>query len=429
MDVTLDVLDRMLQAFLHGLIQPFYYIGILFVAFQYHKQIQLERKLFSTRLHSLLDTTWRTVLAGIVAGFIGSVVMAFVGATLTQEALWWVWGITIVLALFRIRFLCMAYAVGVLGILHEVAAMFPAWGEGTSFEGVVGSLKDLPMTALLAMVGILHLMEAGFVRWQGSKMAMPLFVENKRGRMIGSYRLQQFWPVPLFLLVPMAGGSSSELPWTPLLGGDVWASGWSIAAFPVLLGYAESTLSRLPREKVALSAKRLLLYALVVLGLAALAEWLPPLIALVSFLVIVLHEAIIWLGERAELQEPPRFVHGDRGLTILAVLPNGPAAEMGLEAGEVIVKVNGIAIATRIELHQALSANPAYSKLEVLNLEGQSKFVGRAIFADDHYQLGVVLCPDDQVRYYAPMKERSLIGLWKRSWKGRPSRPQPGETV
>src|SRR5690606_5269523 len=115
---------RLLQALLQGLLQPFYYIGIVFVIFQYHKQIQLERKLFSTRLHSLIDTTWRTVLGGIVAGFIGSVAMAFIGAAVTQQAVWWIWGVTAVLALFRIRFLCLAYAVGVLGVFHIVATIF-----------------------------------------------------------------------------------------------------------------------------------------------------------------------------------------------------------------------------------------------------------------------------------------------------------------
>jgi hypothetical protein len=214
---------------------------------------------------------------------------------------------------------------------------------------------------------------------------------------------------------------------TPLLGGDLWTAGWSLAAFPVMLGYAESTLSRLPRDKAAQSAKRLIVYSVVVLALAALAEWLPSIIALASFLVVALHETIIWLGDRVELQEQPRFVHGSRGLTILAVLPKGPAAEMGLEAGEVILKVNGIAVNTRTELHHALGVNPAYSKLEVLNLEWHSKFVGRAMFAGDHYQLGVVLCPDDDVRYYVSMRERSLIGLWKQAWRG--SKTSSGEIV
>ncbi|MDF2813888.1 MAG: serine protease [Paenibacillus sp.] len=429
MDLTFTILDRLFHAFVQGLIQPFYYIGILFVIFQYHKQIQLERKLFSTRLHSLIDTTWRTVLGGIAAGFLGSVAMAFVGATLTHEAVWWIWGVSVVLALFRIRFLCMAYAVGVLGVLHVIATLFFGADEGGAFSGIIHSLQELPIPALIALVGILHLMEAGLVKWQGTRMAMPLFVENKRGRMVGSYRIQQFWPAPLFLLVPLAGGASAPLPWTPYFGGDLWAAGWTIAAFPVILGYAESTLSRLPQTKVVESAKRLLIYSIVVIGLAALTEWLSPLIALASFLVIGLHEAIIWLGNQAERKEMPRFVHGDKGLTILAVLPNGPGVEMGLEAGEVILKVNGAPVNTRIELHQALSLNPAYCKLEVLNLEGQSKFVGRALFTGDHHLLGVVLCPDDSVRYYVSTEESSLIGLWKRSWKGSRARTHSGETI
>ncbi|WP_127580279.1 PDZ domain-containing protein [Paenibacillus koleovorans] len=436
MELTLDILDRLLDAFVQSLVQPFYLIGILFVAFQYHKQIQLERKLFSTRLHFLLDTTWRTLLGGIIAGFLGSVVMAFVGASLTPAAVLWLWGTTIVLALLRLRFLCMAYAVGVLGLLNELATLLgPSVAEGSLWPRLLGSLEGLPMPSLIALAAVLHLIEAFLVRWQGSRMAMPLFVENKRGRMVGSYRLQQFWPVPLFLLVPMAsGGATVELPWTPLLGDALWTAGWGFIAFPAMLGYAESTMSRLPGAKAAGSAIRLAVYGVVVLGLALLAEWQQPLIALASFGVIALHEAVVWLGRREEAQEMPRFVHGPAGLTILAVLPNGPAADMGLEAGEIIVKVNGTPVRTRIELYQALSINPAYCKLEVLNLEGHSKFVNRALFMGDHHQLGVILCPDESARYYVSAKESSLLGLWKRPWKGARSRPHPsvptaGETV
>lgn len=62
MDVLIQLLDRLLHAVGQLFANPFYYIGVLFIVLHYRKQIQMERKLFHTRLHSLLNETWRTVL-------------------------------------------------------------------------------------------------------------------------------------------------------------------------------------------------------------------------------------------------------------------------------------------------------------------------------------------------------------------------------
>ncbi|UUZ82654.1 hypothetical protein LJK88_00815 [Paenibacillus sp. P26] len=64
MIVMTELADRGLQALLQPLLHPFYYVGILFIILQYRRQIAFERKLFSTKLHSLLSETWRTVLWG-----------------------------------------------------------------------------------------------------------------------------------------------------------------------------------------------------------------------------------------------------------------------------------------------------------------------------------------------------------------------------
>jgi len=425
MTLFMDVAQKGLQALLQLLSHPFYYIGILFIVLQYRRQILFERKLFHTKLHSLLSETWRTVLWGWIGGIAASVLMAVVGATIQAEAIILLWIVSLALILFRVRFFCWAYAIGLLGAAQAVLGWFPQWSAGASGVGAwfADALRGLNMPALLALVAVLHLVEALFVRQQGARIATPMFYESKRGKIVGGYHLQGFWPLTLFLLVPMQGAAGSPLPWTPLLGGDLWSGGWTIVGFPVMIGFAEITRSRLPKEKARMSAKLLAVYAASVLLLAILAKLVPVLMILSSLLCIVLHEGLLVYSRWDEAKRSPAFVHDKRGLKILAVLPNSAAAGLKLEAGEIIHKVNGVPVHTKRELHQAMQLNSAFCKLEVLNLAGESKFVKHALFSDEHHQLGILLAPDQEAMYYAEERQTHLFAYLSRKLVGVLTKP------
>lgn len=409
MDVALDLLAGLGTAVLRLLIHPFFYLSILLILLQYRKQIQLERKLFHARLHFLFGEFWRLLLWGTAAGLAVSVVMGLLGAALTQEAVLLLWGVSLVLILFRIRYLCMAYAAGVLGLVQAVLQALPDGADSAAAGWLYRWMDRVDAPGLLALAGVLHLAEAVLIRWQGSRSASPLFYDSKRGKPVGGYHMYGFWPLALFLLVPVSGSGGFELPWTPVFGGDWAQGGWTVMAMPIVLGFTERTLSRLPKEKANRSSGLLMLYALLVTGLAVAAHWVGILLAPAALLTILLHEGLVVLSAWEESKRSPYFVHGPEGLKILAVLPGSPAAEIGLEAGETIDKVNGVRVRTREELHAALRLNSAFCKMEVLNLQGQLKFVSRAVFAGEHHQLGVLLCPDDDALYV--VEERRGVNL------------------
>ncbi|UUZ91191.1 hypothetical protein LJK87_36605 [Paenibacillus sp. P25] len=226
----------------------------------------------------------------------------------------------------------------------------------------------------------------------------------------------------LFLIVPVQGGGGTPPPWTPLLGGELWQGGWTIVGFPVMIGFAEMTMSRLPKAKVRLSSNLLVLYSLILLAFAALAAWVPVVTLPAAILAILLHEGIVWFSRWDEAHRNPIFVHSNRGLKILGIIPGSPAQELGVQTGETIHKVNGIPVRSRSELHQAIQTNPAFCRLEILNLEGESKFVKRAIFSGEHHQLGMILAPDQDALYYVEERQthifaylsRRLVGLLTR---------------
>jgi hypothetical protein len=417
MDIAVEIGQKLLTAFVQLLLNPFYYVGILVVALQFRRQILLERKLFSVKLHSLVSGTWRAVLWGFVGGLGASVLMAFIGATLQPEAVLLVWGISLVLAFFRVRYLCLAYSVGVIGILQTVVALIPELQQIDLSAWLTKTLLSIDMPALLALVAVLHLVEAVLVRMQGERTASPMFYESKRGKIVGGYHLQGFWPVTLFLVVPLQG-TGYELPWQPLLGAELWQHGWTIAGFPVMLGFAERTVTRLPRDKVRWSSSLLILYALLVMLAALAAHWMNMLMVAASLVCILFHEGMVLLSRNDEANRSPLFVHNRKGLMILAVIPDSAAEQLGLKTGEVIHKVNGFPVSNKHDLHFAMRQNPAFCKMEVFNIEGESKFVQRALYSGEHHLLGIVLAPDQDAPYYVEETRTNVISYVRKKLIG-----------
>ncbi|WP_240941864.1 PDZ domain-containing protein [Paenibacillus sp. HB172176] len=421
METVQSVLGLLGDAVVQLALQPFYYIAVLFIILQYRRQISLERKLFAVKLHDTMGLVLRALLSGLLIGLGASIVGAFVGAALTADAVLWLWVIAVVLMLVRIRYLCFAYSAGIITLLQWGAGFTSLADRDDWLGSLASSLADIDAAGLLLLVALLHLAEAVLVSWQGTQLSTPLFLEGKRGKLIGGYMLQGFWPVPLFLFVPIAGtgqeggadqASALHATWHTLFQGG-GSQGWTILALPMIIGFTELTRSMLPKAKAKHAAKGLMLYSILLAGASLLAWWQSATLPLAALLSIVLHEAITWRSSIVESSRQPMYVHDERGLKLLGVVPGTPAEAMGLSAGEILYKVNGMKVSSKEELYEALLLNSAFCKLEVLNNDGEPKFAQRARYAGEHHQLGVILAPDEQANYYAASGPSSLIQLLK----------------
>ncbi|GAB2719595.1 PDZ domain-containing protein [Paenibacillus thermoaerophilus] len=421
-NIWIELLRHAAEALAAVALQPFIYVAIAMILLHYRDQTATERLLFAVRLHAYGRETWNRVWTGIVAGLAASAAMLALGAALQPETLAILWVVSVAAVWIRFRFLCLAYAVGVAGALHGLSSI-PAVADGLEAIGagvVADWLQAIDVPSLLSVVGVLHLGEALLIGWTGGRSAMPVFLEGKRGKPVGGYKLQQYWPVPLLLLAPapaenaawmfgLVESSSSLLPWKLPFGDGLWESGWWILPFPVLIGFSSLTVSKLPRDKARESARNVALYGTFALLLAFAAEWMPAIAVPAALLALALHEGLVWLDGWLESQRRPLYVHDDRGLKVLAVLPASPAAGLGIQPGEIVRKVNGMPVRSRAELHAALRSNPAFCKLEVLDIRGEVRFLSRSLYAGEHHQLGLLLCPDDEAPYTAAP---GPAGLW-----------------
>lgn len=414
MNALPELLTSLGTAAIHLLIQPYYYIALIFIMLYYRRQVALERKLIHVKLHSWGRETWRTVWTGGVMGLLVSIAAVALGISLSYTAVACIWVTSLVLMLFRVRYLCFAYAIGTLGILQFVLSFFPDTLQSGAAGEIAGALRGMDIPALLALAALLHLAEALLARWQGARLAAPLFLAGKRGKVVGGYQLQAFWPLPLFVLIP-PGAGIGELPWHPLLGG-----GLGLVSLPVIIGFSEMTQGMLPGRKAARTFGRLLVYSLVLLGVSLLAAAWSPLTLLAALAAILLHEGLSWYSALEERSLSPVFVHPPAGRKVLAVLPGSPAQELGILPGEILLKVNGVLLTDAAQLHEALRMNPAFCKLEVLNREGESKYLQRAIYDGDHHQLGIILVPEPDGSVIAEAKPPgifSIIGMQTRTRK------------
>ncbi|MFC5469767.1 PDZ domain-containing protein [Cohnella suwonensis] len=408
MDVALDLLREAGQATIGLFVLPYLYIAVLLVWWHARQGVTLQRKLFHVRLYSALYLTLTRVAFGFAAGLVLSIAGVGIGAGagLTTETLACLWIAMAVLALFRLRYVCLAYAAGALGLLQAVLGWIGADFSDSAAAEAVRAVNAVDVPALLAIAGLLHVAEGVLVRVQGGKLSIPLFLQGKRGKPMGAYSLTGVWPVPLLWLVPATGGDGLSLPWAPLFGGDTAA--WAMLAFPVLIGFSDRTTTRWPEEKARSSGNALIVYGLVIAGLAAGAEYWSPLTAVAAVAAFVLHEGLLLWSRMKETGRTPRFSQDGTGVMVLAVLPNTPAAELGFQAGETIRKANGVAVRSKEELHAALQRQSAFCKLEVLNREGNLKFLQRARYEGEHYQLGLILAPDEDVEFVAAPRSSSI---------------------
>lgn len=412
MDLVLEGLWNFAEAGIQLLLQPFYYISIILIMLLYRRQVLLERKLFHVKLHSWLTQTWRTVLGGLAAGIGISVAFSFIGMTLTVEGMICIWAATVLLLLFRVRYLCLAYSVGLLGVIQFILNLIPSFeGEGVIGQ-VVFAIRDLNIPALLCLVGVLHLAEGMLVRWQGASFAGPLFYEGKRGKLVGGYQMQSLWPVPLLLLIP-AQTTGEVLPWTPFFGGDAWQGGFGLVALPIVIGFSEMTTGMLPQAKTKITSGRLMWYGIFVVLSAVIASKWSPFIVVAALCAFGLHEYLVLRSRYEEQQLSPLYVNPLGGLRVLAVIPESPAEAMGIQPGETIVRANGVHVGTKEELHAALRLNAAFCKLEVRNAAGESKFLQRALYSGEHHQLGAILSPDEKAPVAVSLQPLSLLQLLK----------------
>ena len=378
---------------------------------QYAQVRDYERRAFNLdRLNPFMETVTELVY-GIGGGFVATAFFVALGISISDAGIAYLWLVALALMLINPRFLCFAYAGGLLSLLSLLTG-FPR----------------LHVPTLMAVVAVRHLVESLLIWLRGYQQASPMYFKHKSGKVVGGFSLQKFWPMPTIALVGIvvlsSGFELQTIPmpdWWPIFQSGLEVPPGSMLVHVLLpmvvaLGYSDFAQTELPKAKARRGARMLLLYSVVLLVLALLANSAPILSFLPALFAPIGHELVIYWGRRREERREPIF-HTDAGVMVLDVYPNSPAEQMGLETGDVIKSVNGVAVTNLQELVNQILPWVIDPVLVVENEFKEPK--RREIrFKGKLPPLGFIPTPQGQQGFYVKVKE-GLVLRWLRKLRRR----------
>ncbi|MEN6462320.1 MAG: PDZ domain-containing protein [Syntrophomonas sp.] len=380
------------------------YMGLfLLVVWQYRRLYKMSASLFELKSNVYLRSALVSTLLGLLGCVLGSLLLVLLGIDLSNIAIGKLWLVAIVLMFLHPRFLCFAYAAGVLAICNLITG-FP----------------QLSIPQLMGLVAVLHMVESLLILLNGHLSPVPVYIKGNNA-VRGGFNLQKFWPIPLVALVSAQaayGPGGINMPdWWPLLKDySQFTGNQTYNLLPVLavLGYGEITTTRSPVARTRKSAWHLFLFSLLLLILTVMASRWSSLIWVTALFSPMGHEFVIWLGMREETNRQPIYIKPPAGVMILDVLPGTAAAKSNLQSRDIILCINGEQVYNYYNLQELLNYERGSARLEILRN-------GRTLHISFHYRsgedTGIIPVPEENASKYLVVNQDSIFTIARKLWQ------------
>lgn len=409
---VLDILKLIIFGMRYVVVQPFFWVVLVITYFQYRRLANIERSILGIVRESVFTNLLLMLGLGLIGGLIGSFIFAFVGISINDAGIFYLWIISIFLMLLKPRFMCFAYAAGVLGL----------WS-------IVTGASNINVPAVLGIVAVLHMVESLLIFMSGHMGAIPVFLERPNGGTVGGFVLQKIWPILIMVLLvegiiiheQIMEGLIHMPDWWPLIGTTINVSkGYELVyfmwPFAVAAGYSDIALTRRPKQRARSTALALAIYSFILLIAAIIADRIRIFQLIATIMAPLGHEIVIILGQKAELQGKPIFVSPPDGVMVLDVLTGSQGDKLGLSSGDVIKRVNGIPVTTNEEFHDLVMTAEFFLSIDVVSFDP----TGREIevtkeFKGSPGKLGILLVPESvQTGTVRFVDSSPLQKLWQR---------------
>jgi len=384
-----DIFPMILINVLSLMFAPFFWLVLVLVGMQYRRINTARESLYGVPLKANWHEVVTASLFGLAGGIVGSVIMVLIGVTLTGSGLSYILPLAILLMLINVRFICFAYAGGILALAN-----------------ILFGFPQVNVSQVLALVAVLHMVESVLIYFSGHIGAVPAFFKDRTGRVVGGFTLQKFWPIPITALAftvaaDLPPGALNMPEWWPLVKPGVTEGDnliYTLIPVVAALGYGDMAIARDPRRKSKISAGYLALYSAALLFLAVLADRSAMLAVAAALFSPLGHELVISIGRRVEMGYPPYYVPSPHGVAVLDVVPDTPAWHAGLRSGDVIVAVNGVPVHSRGDLAAVLYAALPPVQIDFLS-GGQKRRRRETLFhtGKEAALPGILPVPDDSV--------------------------------
>lgn len=355
---------------------PILFLFIFLLVIFGYMRTKRERRMFHVRIEPWNKEVKRGLFQGIVSGFGVSLILFGFGVVLPPDYL-------LALAILLTGMLLIGYSRLLTPAYFLFGAVFVLLLLEDYVEQV--TLPNETLLSILLLSTLLLFVEALLIQRQSKRQASPVIQKTPRGRETSTFEHKQWWLLPVVLLVPGDWFESFSTFW-PIF--SIGESSYAFVFFPFVIGTAYHMKSSYPDTFMQRVSRHVFVLSMLSLLFTMIAYVYPP-FALVGLGLLAAGRLFINIWNVR--QDRQGNVHQiPEGLTIVSLLPETAAVDLGLQVGETIAKVNGERVYNEKEFYDALQKNAAHCRLEVIDRNGELRLIQRVLYADDHHRLGLV---------------------------------------
>ncbi|MEH7235847.1 PDZ domain-containing protein [Bacillus sp. JJ1562] len=368
--------------FLHPL---FYYFAGYCVLLGYFR-VKRERRAFHIRVEDGFYDLRSLLPGGWLAGLLISVVTIAAGVVIPFGSIALIAFVTLLLSLpIKTRLLSPAYILGVS--FFGIILLSNLSVENKFINRLLDDMGNTSLASIVILLGALLLAEGILILKKGHNGTSPDLLKSKRGLPVGAHISQRLWLAPVFLLMP-GEVLTTHYEWWPVF--TVSGQAYSLILVPFGIGFYHKVKSMLPTQSIPVVGKRVILLGIVVTVLAVTSIWFPVIAIIAACFALAGRELIYLQHYFLDESRQSIFSQQNQGVLVLGIIPQSPAEKMQIKIGETISKVNGIQVKTVQEFYMALQKNRALCKLDVLDINGEVRYVQRALYEGEHHELGIL---------------------------------------
>ncbi len=414
MYTMLKIAGLIFEQFGNLISDEFFWIIIFILIIIYRKSSGIEERMLGSS-YPLFSKVSSSVLVGVAGGLLGSLLVILTGISIEDytgvgggslsEGITYIWIIAVLLAFINLRYLCFSYAGGIIALTNLIFG-FPS----------------VNVPGLLALIGVLHLVESFLIWLDGYTYSSPLFLRKKDGRTVGGYVMNRIWPIPLIIFAVLFGGEEGrvslagviDMPsWWPFIkhsaAGGIRDLVYMPLVVPVVLGYGDMAITKMPDKKCRSSAARLAGYSLILIMLSVIASKIKFFAFAAAVFAPAAHEMLILYGAKEEEEGKPCFASDGIGLKVLYVQKDSIASSMKLEPGDTILKINGMTVYSEKQLAGFLGSFPTFIWMDIKKAEGKMITAEYSDYRTGIGSLGALIVPHNAEFYYEIGNGSSLV--------------------
>jgi len=393
----LDVMNATLLTIAEAVTDITFLVVVFVIYMMYRRNNQFALyKLVNSNSTKAIKNVIEATLEGIFAGIFGSFIVVLLGLPLALSSiLTLLLPIAIFLSLINTRYMCFSYSAALLGIIVLISNFLVYMGICT--RGI-----NIDPSGLIALVGVLHLIESVLIFLFGARNSTPIVIKQK-GKIAVGFLMQKFWPLPFAILIMLVSlntitHSGVQMPqWWPLLKPNIAGeiTKFTFISIIAVLGYGDVAISQTPQKKTKKISIKLFGYSIFLIVISILSTHKIWLKIIGILLMPLLHEIIIVNDQLNEIREKAIYTLPSSGVRVINVIEGGPGDCIGIKSGDIIKTINGVKIRNYKHLKNILSSKERIYWIQVERINGDKVTLEHEINIEQACNLDIIHLPEN----------------------------------